>query len=109
MPQNYGQNLTVLAALDRNGIWAALLVPGATNGDVFWVFIEQVLVPKLRRGDVMVLGNLSTHKVILRRRVTLPRLQIRSEILILGISILICKCAKRHHFTSKSNVLFRGG
>src|SRR3954469_16282672 len=62
-PQNYGQNLTVLAALDRNGIRAALLVPGATDGNVFRVFVEQILVPKLRCGDIVVLDNLSAHKV----------------------------------------------
>jgi transposase len=63
VPQNYGRNLTVLAALDRNGIRAALLVPGATDGAVFRVFVEQILVPKLCCGDVVVLDNLSAHKV----------------------------------------------
>jgi transposase len=63
VPQNYGQNLTVLAALDRNGIRAAMLVPGATDGGVFRAFIEQILVPKLRRGDIVVLDNLGAHKV----------------------------------------------
>jgi transposase len=62
VPQNYGQNLTVLAALDQGGIRAALLVPGATDGDVFRIFVEQVWAPKLRRGDIVVLDNLSAHK-----------------------------------------------
>ena len=63
VPQNYGQNLTVLAALDRNGMRAARLVPGATDGIVFRVFVEQSLVLKLRCGDVVVLDNLGAHKV----------------------------------------------
>lgn len=63
VPQNYGQNLTVLAALDRQGIRASLLVPGAADGDVFRAFLKQVLVPVLRRGDQVVLDNLSVHKV----------------------------------------------
>ena len=63
VPQNDGQNLTVLAALDRNGMRAAMLVPGATDGSVFRVFVEQILVPKLRCGDVVVLDNLGVHKV----------------------------------------------
>jgi transposase len=62
VPQNYGQNLTVLAALDQGGIRAAMLVPGATDSDVFRTFIKQVLVPKLHRGDIVVLDNLSAHK-----------------------------------------------
>jgi transposase len=63
VPRNYGQNLTVLAALDRNGIRAALRVPGATDGNVFRTFIEQVLVPTLQGGDRIVLDNLSAHKI----------------------------------------------
>ncbi len=39
-----------------------MLVPGATDSDVFRTFIEQVLAPKLHRGDIVVLDNLSAHK-----------------------------------------------
>ena len=42
VPQNYGQSLTVLAALDYQGIRAALLVPGATDRDVFLSFLQRV-------------------------------------------------------------------
>jgi hypothetical protein len=38
VPQNYGERLTVLAALDREGIRAALAVDGATDGPVFLTF-----------------------------------------------------------------------
>lgn len=62
VPQNYGQNLTVLAALDQRGIRAALLVPGATDGEVFRHFVEHVLRPTLRRGDLVVWDNLGAHK-----------------------------------------------
>jgi len=37
-------------------------VDGAVNRDVFEAFVEQVLVPELRPGDVVVLDNLSSHK-----------------------------------------------
>lgn len=62
VPQNYGQSLTVLAALDRQGIRAALLVPGATDKDVFLRFLERVLGPQLQPGAVVVMDNLSAHK-----------------------------------------------
>jgi transposase len=62
VPQNYGQNLTVLAALDHRGIRAAMLVPGATDGEVFRRFVEHVLRPTLRRGDLVVWDNLGAHK-----------------------------------------------
>lgn len=62
VPQNYGQSLTVLAALDHHGIRAALLIPGATDGAVFRHFVQRVLLPTLRRGDIVVWDNLSAHK-----------------------------------------------
>ena len=62
VPQNYGQSLTVLAALDYQGIRAALLVPGATDRDVFLSFLQRVLGPQLRPGAMVVMDNLSAHK-----------------------------------------------
>ena len=62
VPQNYGQRLTVLAALDCDGIRAALLVPGATDRDVFLSFLQQVLGPQLRPGTTVVMDNLAAHK-----------------------------------------------
>ena len=62
VPQNYGQSLTVLAALDCHGIRAALLVPGATDRDVFLSFLQQVLGPQLRPGAIVVMDNLAAHK-----------------------------------------------
>jgi transposase len=64
VPQNYGQNLTVLAALDHRGLRATLLMEGATDGEVFRHFIRRVLVPTLRRGDIVVWDNLGAHKVV---------------------------------------------
>ena len=62
VPQNYGQRLTVLAALDCDGIRAALLVPGATDRDVFLSFLRHVLGPQLRPGTTVVMDNLAAHK-----------------------------------------------
>lgn len=62
VPQNYGQSLTVLAALDCRGMRAALLVPGATDRDVFLSFLRQVLGPQLQPGTTVVMDNLAAHK-----------------------------------------------
>ena len=62
VPQNYGQSLTVLAALDYQGIRAALWVPGATDRDVFLSFLQRVLGPQLRPGAMVVMDNLAAHK-----------------------------------------------
>jgi DDE superfamily endonuclease len=63
VPQNYGERLTVLAAWDREGIRAALAVDGATDGPVFLTFLQRVLGPRLRPGEVVVLDNLRAHPV----------------------------------------------
>jgi transposase len=63
VPQNYGQTLTVLAALDHRGIRAVMLIEGATDGEVFRHFVQRVLLPTLQRGDLVVWDNLSAHKV----------------------------------------------
>ena len=44
------------------------MVDGAINADVFDAFVEQVLTPELRPGDVVILDNLSSHKSAKTRR-----------------------------------------
>jgi transposase len=63
VPQNYGERLTVLAALDRHGIRAAMTVEGATDGPLFLTFLQRVLCPQLQPGDIVVLDNLAAHRV----------------------------------------------
>ena len=56
-PQNYGENITMLACLSESGIQAAV------DGTVFLVYVEQVLAPTLEEGDVVIMDNLGAHKV----------------------------------------------
>ena len=62
-PQGHWQVLTTLAALALRGIVGAMTVESATDGDVFLAYPEHVLCPKLQSGDVVVMDNLSAHKV----------------------------------------------
>ena len=61
-PCNPGENITVIAGLSCHGIIAPLMFPGAINGEIFKVYIEQVLVPELKSGDIVIIDNLSSHK-----------------------------------------------
>ena len=61
-PHGHWKTTTLIAALGIEGIRCATTVDGAINADVFEAFVEQVLVPELRAGDVVVLDNLSSHK-----------------------------------------------
>ena len=61
-PRNHAPNVTLLAAMSGAGITAAMTMTGATDGAVFTLFVEQVLVPTLRPGQVVIWDNLSVHK-----------------------------------------------
>jgi transposase len=63
VPQNYGENMTMLASLSMAGIEAPMTINGAVDGVVFKVYIEEVLCPTLSKGDVVVMDNLPAHKV----------------------------------------------
>lgn len=61
-PHGHWKTTTLIAALCVEGICCSTVVDGAVNGDVFESFVEQVLVPELRSGDVVIMDNLSSHK-----------------------------------------------
>jgi transposase len=67
IPHGHWRTTTLIAALGISGIHCSTVVEGAVNGDVFQAFVEQVLVPQLRPGDVVVMDNLSSHKRIRTR------------------------------------------
>ena len=62
-PGGHWKILTILSALSLRGLLATMTIEEATDGDIFLAYIEQVLGPKLRPGDVVVMDNLSAHKV----------------------------------------------
>lgn len=62
-PQNYGENITMLATLSLDGITAPMTVAGAVDGIVFKTYVEKVLAPTLLKGDIVIMDNLRAHKV----------------------------------------------
>jgi hypothetical protein len=63
VPWHGGPHGTLIAALTPGGLGALLSINGAVDGAVFTAYLDQVLGPTLRPGDVVVLDNLSVHKV----------------------------------------------
>jgi len=62
IPHGHWKTTTLIGALDISGVRCSTVVDGAVNADVFEAFVERVLVPELRPGDVVVMDNLSSHK-----------------------------------------------
>ena len=61
-PHGHWQTTTLIAALGVDGVRCSMVVDGAVNGDIFESFVEHVLLPELRPGDVVIMDNLSSHK-----------------------------------------------
>ena len=61
-PQGHWRTLTFLAALRRDRIDAPLVLDGPINGESFLAYVEQLLVPTLSPGDIVVMDNLGSHK-----------------------------------------------
>jgi transposase len=62
VPQNYGQQVTLLGAMSLAGVGAVMTVEGAADAEVFRAYVKHVLGPTLVPGDIVVLDNLSVHK-----------------------------------------------
>jgi transposase len=62
VPHGNWKTLTFVAALRHDRVDAPCVIDGPINGDLFTAYVEQVLVPTLRPGDVVVLDNLASHK-----------------------------------------------
>jgi transposase len=62
VPRNRGTNTTLLASLHAQGMGPSLAVEGATTSRVFETYLERLLAPALRPGQVVVMDNLGAHR-----------------------------------------------
>jgi transposase len=63
IPQGHWKVLTILGAFSLRGWTGVMTVEAATDAEVFLAYLDSVLCPQLEPGDVVVMDNLSTHKV----------------------------------------------
>ena len=61
VPRNSGANLTVIASLSFSGMGEAMLLDGSADAAAFEAYIEQILAPSLRPGQIVILDHLSIH------------------------------------------------
>jgi transposase len=62
-PLNRGHHGPLLGALSLQSLVAAMTVEGFTDGEVFRAFLREVRVPQLRPGPILIMDNLTAHKV----------------------------------------------
>jgi transposase len=62
-PEGNWKILTILGAMSVGGMIATMTIEAATDQEIFLAYLDHVLCPKLQPGDVVVMDNLSSHKV----------------------------------------------
>jgi transposase len=62
VPHNHWKTLTFVAALRADRVDAPFVIDGPINGELFTLYVENILVPTLAKGDIVVLDNLGSHK-----------------------------------------------
>lgn len=62
-PGGHWHSTTFVCALSRQGLLAPLVLDGPINGAAFAAWVRQCLIPELVTGDIVVMDNLSSHKV----------------------------------------------
>ena len=62
-PGSHWKILTILGAMSTRGMIATMTIEEATDTDIFLAYLDHVLCPQLRPGDLVVMDNLSSHKV----------------------------------------------
>lgn len=72
-PSGHWETTTMISSLRVDGLTACMSVPGATDRVVFREYVRSVLAPTLRRGDRVVLDNLSAHQDAEARRLVESR------------------------------------
>ena len=64
VPHGHWKTLTLVAALRVDGMTAPYVIDGAMDGPAFLAYVEHVLAPALRKGDIVFMDNVRTHKVV---------------------------------------------
>jgi hypothetical protein len=69
LPHGHWKTMTFLAALWHDRITAPFVLDGPINGESFKVYIQQVLAPTIKPGDIVIMDNLGSHKAKIIRRI----------------------------------------
>ena len=61
-PRNWGKNVSLICAIDAGGVKPSMSMEGAVDARAFEGYVEHFLTRKLKRGQIVVMDNLSVHK-----------------------------------------------
>jgi hypothetical protein len=61
-PRNWGKNVTLISSITAKGMGPSLSIEVESDKESFGLYLEHILCPALRRGQIVVMDNLSVHK-----------------------------------------------
>ena len=61
-PRNWGKNITLISSITRKGMGPSMSIQGSSDTESFGLYVRNVLAPRLRAGQIVLMDNLSVHK-----------------------------------------------
>ena len=61
-PRNWGKNVTLISSISTEGMGPSMSIQGSSDTESFGLYIREVLAPRLRAGQIVLMDNLSVHK-----------------------------------------------
>jgi transposase len=61
-PRNWGKNVTLISSIGVEGMGASMSIEGASDTESFGLYMRNILAPTLKRGQIVLMDNLSVHK-----------------------------------------------
>ena len=61
-PRNWGKNVTLISSMTTEGMGPSMSIQGSSDTETFGLYMRNVLAPRLRSGQIVLMDNLSVHK-----------------------------------------------
>jgi len=61
-PRNWGKNVTLISSITAEGMGASMSIEGSSDTQSFGLYMRDVLAPRLKRGQISIMDNLSVHR-----------------------------------------------
>ena len=62
VPKNWGKNVTLIASMGEEGVGPSMSIEGSSDTESFGLYMKDILAPRLKEGQIVIMDNLSVHK-----------------------------------------------
>ena len=61
-PRNWGKNVTLISSMSTEGMGPSMSIQGSSDTESFGLYVREILAPRLKSGQIVLMDNLSVHK-----------------------------------------------